>query len=82
MFDDISQDLAAEHAEALSRLPHPAPVVRSLLTASAHDHRYAEDHRKSSQDQRARFHGPRAARLSRTAAIAETRAAELLAEVR
>lgn len=82
MFDDISKDLATEYAEALSRLPLPQPVVRSLIAASANEHRYAEAHRKSSALQHARRHQHRAARLRRTASLAEVRSVELLAEVR
>lgn len=83
MFDDVTADQLAEHAQALAALPQPlSPVcVRSLLSASAHDHRYAEDHRRSSRSQRARLTS-RAARLSRGAAIAEDRAIELRDEVR
>lgn len=84
MFDDVTAEMATEHADVLAALPRPlSPVcVRSLLAASAHDHRTAESHRKSSLSQRAGHHFARAARLIRSATIAEDRAAELLAEVR
>lgn len=81
---DIEESLAAEHQTVLAALPVPMPpaCIRSLIAASAHDHRYAETCRKSSVSERAGHHFARAARLSRSAAIAEDRAAELLAEVR
>lgn len=80
--DDITPDLAAEYAEALSRLPLPASCRRTLIAASAEEHRYAEAHRKSSDVQRARRHQNRAARLRRSASLAEVRSVELLAEAR
>ena len=84
MFDDVSADQAAEHADVLAGLPRPlSPVcIRSLRATGAADHRYAESHRKSGQAQRTRRHAARATRLTRSAAIADDRAAELLAEVR
>lgn len=81
---DIEESLAAEHETVLAALPVPMPpaCIRSLIAASTHDHRYAESHRKSSHALRARRHTGRAARLSRSADVAQDRAAELLAEVR
>lgn len=75
-----------QHAPAVgspvSTAALPAAGIRSLIAASAHDHRYAEIHRKSSNNHRARHHQYRAGRISRAAAIAEARAAELRAEAR
>ena len=74
------------HAPAIDPLvstgPLPAAGIRSLIAASAHDHRYAEIHRKASNNHLARHHQHRAGRISRAAAIAEARATELLAEAR
>lgn len=81
---DIADALADEHDAALAALPRPlSPVcIRSLIAACGRDHRHAQGQRKSALAQRARFHGPRAARLTRSAEASDDRAAELLAEVR
>jgi|SoimicMinimDraft_3_1059731.scaffolds.fasta_scaffold1039638_1 hypothetical protein len=60
----------------------PAACVRSLRTLGARDHRFAEQHRKSSQAQRSRAHQPRADRLRLIAARADARATLLFAEAR
>ena len=81
---DVPADTAAEHAQVLASLPLPLPPagVRTLRTASARDHRTAECQRKASQVQRSRAHHPRSDRLSRTAALADARSADLAAEAR
>lgn len=60
----------------------PSACVRTLRTLGARDHRFAEQHRKSSQTQRTRAHKPRADRLRLIATLADVRAYDLLAEAR
>ncbi len=56
--------------------------LRSLRTAAARDHVYAETRGKAGRAQRGRHYIPRADRLSRTAALAEARALDLTAQAR
>lgn len=81
---DLPHDLADDHAAALAAIPVPMTpaCVRSLRTAHAREHIYAEAHRKSGQVQRSRQHNPRADRLTRIALRADARVADLAAEVR
>lgn len=80
----LPADLAAQHAAVLAALPLPLPPagVRTLRTASARDHAAAEIQRKASRVQYSRHCFSRSGRLSRSAALAEARAADLAAQVR
>lgn len=60
----------------------PPVGVRALRAISAREHAYAQVHRRSSLAERSRAASPRVGRLSRAAALADARAADLAAEAR
>lgn len=60
----------------------PPAGIRALRALSAREHSYASAHRRTSLVERARALGHRFARLSRAAALADARAADLAAEAR